>query len=269
MDPNLELLYKGALADGHLTKQEIEILVKKAVESGEDIDSFKKKMLEDFIESVFEKGGGKERKKEILDVVKTLGLDIIEYQMLIDGKIGCSQSNDDQRGKAFIQSLKNEIKNVAIHAPTGKYGKQELDRFATARKKAELFLLADPQSPPEIYEYLTYASSLDFIKYKDARTKIKALLQEALRRHPSNIQVERVRKDIKRRFGKYYMSRVLCILIPILSVAIYLGFFWLNIHWGWKILWGVLALYPFFYLAILPASDLIDKYNKKLADAYL
>ena len=78
-----------------------------------------------------------------------------------------------------------------------------------AEKKAEIVLLADPQSPSEIYEYLMYAVSLDFIKYKDARVKIKALLNESLRKFPANIQIEQARKDIEQSFRKYYASRIL------------------------------------------------------------
>lgn len=268
MDQNLELLYKGALADGQLTKQEIEILLKKATESGENVDSFKKKLLEDFIESVFEKGDGQERKKEVLGIVKLLGLDIAEYSMLIDGKIGSKQLDENKSGKAFVQALKNEIKGIAIYAPTGKYGKLELDGDETGRKKAEIVLLADPQSPSEIYEYLMYAVSLDFIKYKDARVKIKALLNESLRKFPANIQIEQARKDIEQSFRKYYASRILCVLIPVLSIAIYFGFFWLNIHWGWKILWGLLALYLVISLSIIPVIHLVEKYDQQLKDAF-
>ena len=255
MEKNLELLYQGALADGTLLKSEIEVLLKRAEATGEDMDAFKRNLLNDYIEIVLKKENPAEAKKKVLDVVKILDEDKMEYSMLLDARISQMNPNTERDGQIFIQNLKKEIANVAIYTPTGKYGKNEFSGSKTAAKKADLFLSASPQSPSEIYEYVAYASSLGFNKNKKARQKIKSLLNEANKKYPYDSQIKYAQKIAHKDFLKYYLHRIYRVALPIVFLIIYIGFFWLDIHWGWKVLWGILAFSPFVILIM----NTIDK----------
>lgn len=235
-DEKIEALISAALADGVLTEKEKQVLFKRAQAEGIDLDEFEMVLDARLVE--FRK---EEKAKQKLD-------------------------DDEKSGKTFVQSLKNEIKKVAIYAPTGKYGKQELDCVATAQKKGEIFLLTEPQTPSEIYEYVVYASSFDFIKYKKARAKLKVLLTESKKKYPSHVLIKQADEIIASYFRKYYWYTFLRIALPLISIAIYLGFFWLNVHWGWKILWGTLGIcIPI--MGSIPIN-MNEKYEKDIEEAF-
>ena len=49
MKNGLTKFYQAAFADGNVTENEIDVLLQKAEELGEDLMSFKKKLMEDYI----------------------------------------------------------------------------------------------------------------------------------------------------------------------------------------------------------------------------
>ncbi len=150
-----------------------------------------------------------------------------------------STSENRELGKRFIANLKATIDAVEVYAPTGKYGKKELDKRATREEKMEKLLLASPDTPYEVLEYVFFCKSLGAIKSKSTLRHLSAVMERAKMEYhndPIVKQASSIVNGMKRKRTLDLSWRILCLII---GIAVYVWGFTTEWKLGWKIAWGV------------------------------
>lgn len=216
MKNGLTKFYQAAFADGNVTENEIDVLLQKAEELGEDLMSFKKKLMEDYIILQIKKYGQYVDRGTIRRVVEKLGLNYTEYDMMID--MHRQSVLDAEEGKKFIEKLKNEIKDTKIFSPTGKYGKMELDSWETEKAKADLLLYALPTTPSEIYEYIQFINTFKFTKHRIWRKHVSMLVKKGHKQYPSNELIMKARRTVRIALFKRWWPDVIWSTVALLSI---------------------------------------------------
>lgn len=166
---------------------------------------------------------------------------------------------------SFIKNLSEKINKTIVYSPTGKYGKNELDKSETAKRKMEIFLLAMPSKTEEIKDYVLFAKMVGAFSNGKVRKKVKILLNS---NDPLNEDIKMAKEvfsaEVKKTFVKFF---TFCIL-PIL-VVIYLLCAWYtsNIQW-WDTIWQVLCyVFVFPYIVMAGLFPLVIWLNKPHAFA--
>ena len=247
MDKQLETLYSGVLADGALTKKEVTILLDKAVETGEDLHTFKRKLMDEYIARLLQ-NKSEINKKEVRQICKYLDLNADEYDILLDQRVNQELQKDIQQGKRFIDDLQRSIKYKVVYNHQGKYGKEQVDRTNTDKAKYELLFLANPQTPCEIYEYVVFLNSLKYIHYYGWEEKLNSIVTEGEKNYPSNQMLKNARIIMNKNKRHWHFRRALCIILTIIFVLAGLSVFWIIEDFN-KVLYGWV-----FVLIILPLS---------------
>lgn len=232
MNNNLQQLCQAAFADGNVTENEIDVLLQKAEESGENQLSFKKEMMTNYFNSQIARGVHKIDRESLRRVAEKLGLNFVEYDMIIDLK--WKEIRELELGTRFIEQLKNDIHNTKIYAPTGKYGKMELSTTQTLKAKADLLLYATPSTPPEIYEYVAFISTFDFAKYPTWRKQLHSMTKKGLKRYPNNELVMKANNIVVKAILKRWLPEIVCSVITVVlivfGVLIFKSIFWQIVY---------------------------------------
>lgn len=261
MEQKLSLLYKGALADGVLTEKEITILLTKATEAGEDINAFKKQLMDDYIASILKKGLVLDKAK-VIQLVKRLELDVNEYIMLIDAQCEEQKEIGVKKGKDFINDLKSKIERTIVYNHSGKYGRAEIDTSDTRHARADILFYANPQSPEEIYEYIVLLDSLNYAWFEDWEKRVNTIIKEGDKSFPSNPLIIQARKCAKRSKLTYLLHRAWHIGLTVVLLLLGLSVFWLIDSTGGKIFYGIAWVILGIPLSFLPITNIKSKESR-------
>ena len=174
-----------------------------------------------------------------------------------------STLEDRESGKRFIANLKATIDAVEVYALTGKYGKKELDKRATREEKMEKLLLASPDTPYEILEYVFFCKSLGAIKSKSTLRHLSAVMERAKMEYHNDPIVKQASSIVSGMKMKRTFQILWRVVLLIVGIAIYAWGFTTEWKVGGKIAWGFFGLaFPTFCgmpgMFMLMESDLKD-----------
>lgn len=137
----------------------------------------------------------------------------------------------------FINNLRATIDSIEIYAPTGKYGKYELNRWDTAKEKLEKFLFAEPNSAEDINDYVLFAQSLNALSYKEVYKKIESLLEYS-KFSPNDLRL--ARKIFRKAKMKKNLKLTLIILVWVICISLAVAWYVFYVqNWAgfWRVLW--------------------------------
>lgn len=151
-------------------------------------------------------------------------------------------TEDRESGKRFIANLKATIDAVEVYAPTGKYGKKELDKSATREEKMEKLLLATPDTPYEVLEYVLFCKSLGAVKSKSTLRHLSTLVERAKMEHHNDPTIKQASTIVRSLKIKRTFLILYSVALLVIGFAIYI---WgLNTEWklAGRIAWGFFGL---------------------------
>lgn len=167
-----------------------------------------------------------------------------------------------ESGKKFILDLKNTIDNVAIYSPTGKYGKDELDVEKTKEEKMEKLLFVTPSDPDEILEYVFFCQSLSAEKSSRTLNHLQTMIDRAKIEFSSDETINAAVSIVNKMRRKRQLNYTWRICVTLIGIGVYIWGFTTEWHWFWKIIWGVLLIYPVIIAAVpLMTAAVSDKDN--------
>lgn len=145
---------------------------------------------------------------------------------------------------SYIQNLQKRINETAIYAPTGKYGKNELDEWATDDAKLKLLLSANPNTIENIVAYVQYIESLDAFKNQKIYKKVCTLLKHADEKDSEGklVVAHEILQEYERRLESKRKKGY--IKLSIVAAPFILWYFSFVLWWdlGWQIVWLVIFL---------------------------
>ena len=242
----IERLINVTLADCKITESERRALEKKAENYGIDLVEFNheldNRLLNILIDDALAEGKLTDRKRRELEKqAKLLGLDLDIFNLELDAKFqefntakNKNATDELADAKAYIAAFRETIKTTAVYSPTGKYGKNVLDKQKTQEKKDELISMEKPSTPERLNEFLLFLLETKNIK------KISSLLNNTdkytLESSVLKETIGKCKKTIRRKKTKKVFAIVMACLLGIGIIAAAVFLWRSDLRLIWKIL---------------------------------